>query len=106
MADQLSVRAVEEVVREPQRARRSHRARLPRPVAERVQRSPQVRTRPSVDHGSAVHALEEMLSEFLDTRVKIELGVRKSRLNVEFADLDDLERIYRRMTSSRCKPGG
>ncbi len=41
-----------------------------------------------------------MLSEFLDTRVKIDLGARKSRLTVEFADLDDLERIYRRMISN------
>jgi len=41
-----------------------------------------------------------MLSEFLETRVRIELGAKKSRLAVEFADLDDLERIYRRMISS------
>jgi ParB family transcriptional regulator, chromosome partitioning protein len=47
----------------------------------------------------AVHELETILSEHLDTRVTIELSTRKSRVVVEFADLDDLERIYRRLTS-------
>ena len=43
--------------------------------------------------------LEELLSGFLDTRVKVQLGAR-GRMVVEFADLEDLERIYRLMTSS------
>jgi len=64
---------------------------------------PGPRPRPSAgaeaDREPAVFALEEMLSEFLETRVRIELGTKKSRLSVEFADLDDLERIYRRMIS-------
>jgi ParB family chromosome partitioning protein len=33
------------------------------------------------------------LSERLDTRVRVDLGKRKGRITVEFATLDDLERI-------------
>jgi len=42
--------------------------------------------------------LEDLLEEHLATRVKVQLGPKKGRMFVEFADLDDLERIYRRMT--------
>ncbi|MHB8464422.1 MAG: hypothetical protein ACYDD7_06235 [Acidimicrobiales bacterium] len=43
--------------------------------------------------------LEHLLSEHLATRVHIELRARKGRVLVEFADLDDLERIYRTLTT-------
>ena len=39
--------------------------------------------------------LEELLADFLDTRVAIQAGRGRGKLVVEFADLDDLERIYR-----------
>ena len=39
--------------------------------------------------------LEELLSARLDTRVKVEMGAKKGRMNIEFANLEDLERIYR-----------
>jgi len=42
--------------------------------------------------------LEELLSNHLNTRVKIEMGSRRGRLVVDFATLEDLERIYRAMT--------
>jgi ParB family chromosome partitioning protein len=51
------------------------------------------------DRPAAVHELEGLLSEQLDTRVSIELSARRSKVIIEFADLDDLERIYRRLTS-------
>ena len=41
--------------------------------------------------------LEELLSTHLNTRVKVELHNRRGRLIVEFATLEDLERIYRAM---------
>jgi ParB family chromosome partitioning protein len=44
--------------------------------------------------------LEELLAERLDTRVKINLGPKRGRMVIEFADLEDLERIYRVMASS------
>ena len=42
--------------------------------------------------------LEELLAEHLDTRVSVQMGAKKGKIAVEFADLEDLERIYRRMT--------
>jgi ParB family chromosome partitioning protein len=41
--------------------------------------------------------LEELLSTYLNTRVKVELRNRRGRVVVEFATLEDLERIYRAM---------
>ncbi|HLG68156.1 MAG TPA: ParB/RepB/Spo0J family partition protein [Acidimicrobiales bacterium] len=41
--------------------------------------------------------LEELLSTHLDTRVKVDLQNRRGRLVIEFATLEDLERIYRVM---------
>jgi ParB family transcriptional regulator, chromosome partitioning protein len=46
----------------------------------------------------AVLELEELLSARLHTRVKVSLGSNRGRVVVEFADLDDLERIYRIIT--------
>lgn len=45
--------------------------------------------------------LEELLANQLDTRVKIDLGPKRGRVVIEFADLEDLERIYRVMSPSR-----
>jgi ParB family transcriptional regulator, chromosome partitioning protein len=45
--------------------------------------------------------LEELLAEQLDTRVKINMGPKRGRVVIEFADLEDLERIYRVMATSR-----
>ena len=44
--------------------------------------------------------LEELLSEYLHTRVKVSMGGQRGKLVIEFADLEDLERIYRRMTEA------
>ncbi|MGK2928333.1 MAG: ParB/RepB/Spo0J family partition protein [Acidimicrobiales bacterium] len=41
--------------------------------------------------------LEQLLADHLDTRVSISAGAGRGRLVVEFADLADLERIYRAM---------
>jgi ParB family chromosome partitioning protein len=41
------------------------------------------------------------LSTYLDTRVKVDLSTRKGRLMVEFATLEDLERIYRQMLGNQ-----
>lgn len=42
--------------------------------------------------------LEELLSEYLHTRVRVSMGGQRGKMIIEFADLEDLERIYRRMT--------
>jgi ParB family chromosome partitioning protein len=53
--------------------------------------------------------LEELLSTHLDTRVSITMGSKgtkgsKGKVTIEFATLEDLERIYRAMTPSRVAP--
>jgi ParB family chromosome partitioning protein len=85
-AEQLSVRAVEDAVR----ARNELGAA---PVPENPPTPPKLRP-------PGVLELEDLLSEHLDTRVRVEVGSRRGRVVVEFATLDDLERIYRAMTGS------
>ncbi|MBV9663246.1 MAG: ParB/RepB/Spo0J family partition protein [Actinobacteria bacterium] len=46
--------------------------------------------------------LEELLSTHLDTRVKVEMGIKKGRVLIEFATLEDLERIYKAMTEGQA----
>lgn len=41
--------------------------------------------------------LEELLADHLETRVAVQMGAKRGRISIEFADLEDLERIYRRM---------
>jgi ParB family chromosome partitioning protein len=86
----LSVRAVEDAVRE-----RSGKAPAPQPTegAEPSAVEPGKRLRPP-----GLLELEELLARHLDTRVKIEMGATKGRVLIEFATLEDLERIYRAMT--------
>lgn len=55
------------------------------------------RTRPA-----GIAELEEMLADHLETRVKIAMNAGgKGRITVDFAGLEDLERIYRRLTEDR-----
>jgi len=42
--------------------------------------------------------LEELLGDYLETRVRITMGARHGRVLIEFANLEDLERIYRAMS--------
>ena len=42
------------------------------------------------------------LSERLDTRVRVELGRRKGKVTIEFASLDDLERIVTSITTTEA----
>jgi ParB family chromosome partitioning protein len=42
--------------------------------------------------------LEDLLSGYLNTTVKVEMHTKKGRLVIDFATLEDLERIYRAMT--------
>jgi len=82
VAEGLSVRAVEEIVAlgaQAAKAPRKHEAR-PKPVAP------------------ALRDLADRLSDAFETRVKVELGQRKGKIVVEFASLEDLERIVKTMT--------
>jgi ParB family chromosome partitioning protein len=42
--------------------------------------------------------LEELLGEHLETRVRVTMGAKRGKVAIEFSDLEDLERIYRKMT--------
>jgi ParB family chromosome partitioning protein len=43
--------------------------------------------------------LEELLADYLSTRVNVTMGTGKGKVVIEFADLEDLERIYHQMTT-------
>ncbi len=43
--------------------------------------------------------LEELLAEHLETRVNVQLGAKRGKIAIDFADLEDLERIYRKMSA-------
>jgi ParB family chromosome partitioning protein len=43
--------------------------------------------------------LEELLSDRLDTRVKVSMGAKRGKVTIDFASLEDLERIYRAMST-------
>jgi ParB family transcriptional regulator, chromosome partitioning protein len=83
IAEGLSVRAVEEIVAmgvEPEKApRRSPAARPPA--------------------APALRRLADRLSDVFDTRVKVEMGKRKGKIVVEFATIEDLERIVDTMSA-------
>jgi ParB family chromosome partitioning protein len=84
VAEGLTVRDTEEAVRERGGAGRNDRATKPATSSSRL-RAP------------GLLELEELLAEHLSTRVKINMGPRRGRLVIDFADLEDLERIYRTM---------
>ena len=52
-------------------------------------------SKPNSMRGAAIIELEELLSEYLSTSVSVNIGEGKGRLTVDFADLDDLERVFR-----------
>ena len=86
--EDLSVRAVEQAVR----AHNDEVAEAAPAGAERAPRSR--RQRPA-----GIAELEEMLADHLETRVKISMNAGgRGRIAVDFAGLEDLERIYRRLT--------
>jgi ParB family transcriptional regulator, chromosome partitioning protein len=82
VAEGLSVRAVEEIVALGAQAAKTpgrHEAR-PKPVTP------------------GLKDLADRLSDAFETRVKVEFGQRKGKIVVEFASLEDLDRIVETMT--------
>lgn len=82
VAEGLSVRAVEEIVTigEEGNTKPSRQAAAKRPVAP------------------ALRNLADRLSDMFETRVKVQLGRDKGKIVVEFASIDDLERIVKVMS--------
>ncbi len=81
VAEGLSVRAVEEIV-----ALGAKPGKGPRVPGAKAPVAPGLKD------------LADRLSDVFETRVKVELGQRKGKIVVEFASLDDLERIVRSMS--------
>jgi ParB family chromosome partitioning protein len=63
------------------------------PSADGAGLTPATRLRPP-----GLLELEQLLEDHLETRVAVNMSAKKGRITVDFADLEDLERIYRRMT--------
>jgi ParB family chromosome partitioning protein len=80
VAEGLSVRAVEEIVALGQHQAKPRRTSAKQPVAP------------------ALTDLADRLSDALDTRVKVEVGKQKGKIVVEFASLEDLQRIVTTMS--------
>jgi ParB family chromosome partitioning protein len=87
VAEGLSVRAVEELVAVAQPRRRPRSSGTGRAAA------------PELDHVAA------SLTERLDTRVKVVMGRSKGRITVEFAGVDDLQRILAAMSAGAGADG-
>ena len=86
--EDMSVRRLEELVRSDA----GSAAVEPEPAAPADEPG---QTRPA-----ALLELEELLADHLDTKVSVTMGAKRGRISVQFADLDDLERIYRTITST------
>ncbi len=85
--NEFSVRATEEAVKsflEPKAVVDVEPAARPGIGAPRL--------RPVPD--ASVAELEHLLEDYLDTRVHVDLKGRNGRIIIDFADLDDLERLY------------
>lgn len=77
VAEGLSVRATEELVTLGEEPMQPEMRRRPRAGA----------------HNPALNDLASRLSDQFDTKVKVNLGQRKGRINIEFASVQDLNRI-------------
>jgi ParB family chromosome partitioning protein len=101
----LTVRAVEDLVRQGGAELRVVPAEPEPAVAAPEQGTTRGATEPAPGRRATVRKLpepgvvelEELLSTYLNTRVKVDIQNRRGRLVVEFATLEDLERIYRAM---------
>jgi ParB family transcriptional regulator, chromosome partitioning protein len=83
-AEQLSVRQIEDLVRR---------------YSEVPSREPPKPTRTATPDASVAEA-EEILSEQLQTRVRIQMGKRRGKIVVEFGSGDDLDRIISEIVGS------
>ncbi len=85
--NELSVRATEEAVKtflEPKPINSEEH------VSKTSTGAPRLRPVPD----ASVAELEQLLEDYLNTRVHVDLKGRNGRIVIDFADLDDLERIY------------
>ncbi len=94
----LTVRGLEEAVRNAVNPGANSTAVIPKPGATGVKPKTGTPGRVNLVKEPGLHELEELLSEHLATPVTVTLSGKHGKMVVEFADLEDLERIYRLMT--------
>jgi ParB family chromosome partitioning protein len=95
VSESLSVREVEQLIKEridleaglggAAAGGGSSESAEPTPDPERKLRPP------------GILELEELLASYLDTRVGVSMTAKRGKVTVEFANLEDLERLYRRI---------
>ncbi|MGZ4688088.1 MAG: ParB/RepB/Spo0J family partition protein [Acidimicrobiia bacterium] len=93
VAEGLSVRAVEDALREPT-------------IVSIPDTSSDEDTKDSAGTSTATRQLrppgllelESLLGDHLDTRVRVDMGTKRGRVTIEFSTLEDLERIYKIIT--------
>ena len=124
VAEGLSVRAAEEAVRARQQITTAGNEALAAAAAEAIggATGPGAHDGGARDGGASAGAnrsasarelpkagfatLEQLLADLFATNVKIEDGSKRRRLVIEFADLDDLERIYTIMVTGAANIEG
>jgi ParB family chromosome partitioning protein len=94
----LTVRGLEEAVRNAVNPGTNSTTVIPKPGATGVKPKTGTPGRVNLVKEPGLHELEELLSEHLATPVTVTLSGKHGKMVVEFADLEDLERIYRLMT--------
>jgi ParB family chromosome partitioning protein len=89
VSDGLSVRDTEQILKGEGKNAVTPPMNAPEPASTRA--------RPALGttRAPAILELERLLSERLETSVGVSLGAKKGKILIDYADLDDLERIYR-----------
>ncbi|MFZ4518454.1 MAG: ParB/RepB/Spo0J family partition protein [Microthrixaceae bacterium] len=96
VAEQLSVRDVESLVRERLELE-AGRDDTPQPDDSFDDAGPEPEREPLRPPG--LLELEELLAGHLDTRVNVTMSAKRGKVVIDFANLEDLERIYRLIIS-------
>jgi ParB family chromosome partitioning protein len=106
VVESLNVRAVEERVRERSAPSPPEEVAAPEPTrsgskgTKKADPAEQRRLPPP-----GILELEELLSTHLNTRVKVDMTAKRGKVMVEFATLEDLERIYKLMVGPQGSNG-
>jgi len=97
-SEKWSVRMLEDAVRDrggaAEAANDDQPAPSAKPVGDGAGLTGATRLRPP-----GLLELEELLADYLSTRVSVSMAAKRGKVVIEFADLEDLERIYHQMTT-------
>ncbi len=94
VADELTVRATEALLKSEPSTDEGDDETASTEDADRVPRAPRVRSAAELE-------LEDRLSDHLSTSVAVAMTTAKGKITIDFADLDDLERLSRIILTGR-----